>query len=121
MSGEDTFFMLFGMLIVFGPWAVVIVGVLFTNAREREYMAEQRITGRDKRQMIDFMQIVMKEYYGEYTYVAGGYRISTGRFSANYYPYIVGFLQAVQALGRITGLDMVAAEKIIRCWDRYWY
>lgn len=40
MSGEDTFFMLFGMLIVFGPWAVVIVGVLFTNAREREYMAE---------------------------------------------------------------------------------
>ena len=91
MSGEDTFFMLFGMLIVFGPWAVVIVGVLFTNAREREYMAEQRITGRDKRRMIDFMQIVMKEYYGEYTYVAGGYRISTGRFLANYYPYIVGF------------------------------
>lgn len=33
----------------------------------------------------------------------------------------IELMQAVQALGRITGLDMVAAEKIIRCWDRYWY
>lgn len=91
MSGDDTFFMLLGMLIVFGPWALLLVGVLFMHAREREYMAEQRTTGRDKQRMLDFMQIVMKEYFGEYTYVVGGCRISTGRYSANYYPYIVGF------------------------------
>lgn len=55
MSGEDTFFMLFGMLIVSGPWAMVIVGVAFMRSRERAYMAEQRITGRDKQRMIDFL------------------------------------------------------------------
>lgn len=33
----------------------------------------------------------------------------------------IELMQAVQALSRITGLDMTAAEKIIRHWDRYWY
>lgn len=33
----------------------------------------------------------------------------------------IELMQAVQALGRITELDMVAAEKIIRHWDYYWY
>ena len=31
------------------------------------------------------------------------------------------FMMAVQTLSRITGLDMTAAEKVIRHWDRYWY
>lgn len=91
MSDRDTFIMVFGMLIVGGPWALLLAGVFSAHAREKRYMAEQRMTGRDKQRMLDFMQIVMKEYYGEYTYAAGGYRISTGRYSANYYPYIVGF------------------------------
>ncbi|MDE6363279.1 MAG: hypothetical protein K2L86_03295 [Lachnospiraceae bacterium] len=91
MSSEDSLIMLLGMLIVGGPYAILIVGRLSMNTAEKRYMAEQRSTGRDKQRMLDFMQIVMKEYYGEYTYVAGGDIISTGRFSANYYPYIVGF------------------------------
>lgn len=33
----------------------------------------------------------------------------------------IEFMQAVQALSRITGMDMTAAEKVIRRWDRYWY
>ncbi len=33
----------------------------------------------------------------------------------------IELLLAVQALSRITGLDMTAAEKVIRRWDRYWY
>ena len=91
MSSKDSLIMLLGMLIVGGPYALLIAGGLFVNANEKRYMAAQRSTGRDKQRMLDFMQIVMKEYYGDYTYVAGGNRISTGRYSANYYPYIVGF------------------------------
>ncbi|MDE7273162.1 MAG: hypothetical protein K2N95_08885 [Lachnospiraceae bacterium] len=30
-------------------------------------------------------------------------------------------MQAVQELSRITGLDMIQAEKIVRRWYRYWY
>lgn len=33
----------------------------------------------------------------------------------------IELMQAIQALSRITGLNMAAAEKIIRHWDRYWY
>lgn len=91
MSSKDLFIMVLGMIVVGGPYAVLVIGSLTVNANEKKYMAEQRITGRDKQRMLDFMQIVMKEYYGEYTYVVGGDIISTGRYSANYYPYIVGF------------------------------
>ncbi len=91
MSSKDLFIMVLGMIVVGGPYAVLVIGSLTVNANEKKYMAEQRITGRDKQRMLDFMQIVMKEYYGEYTYVVGDDIISTGRYSANYYPYIVGF------------------------------
>lgn len=68
--------MLLGMLIVGGPYALLIAGGLFVNANEKRYMAAQRSTGRDKQRMLDFMQIVMKEYYGDYTMWQGatGYR-----------------------------------------------
>jgi len=91
MSSKDLFIMVLGMIVVGGPYAVLVIGSLTVNANEKKYMAEQRSTGRDKQRMLDFIQIVMKEYYGEYTYVVGGDIISTGRYSANYYPYIVGF------------------------------
>lgn len=30
-------------------------------------------------------------------------------------------MQAIQELSRITGLDMIQAEKVVRRWHRYWY
>ena len=40
---------------------------IYGSAEEKRYMEEQSQTGRDKQRMLDFMQIVMKEYYHDYT------------------------------------------------------
>lgn len=55
------------------------------------YMGEQIRVARDKQRMLDFMQIVMKEYYNDYTYAVGNNLIMVKEFQANYYPYIVCF------------------------------
>lgn len=54
-------------------------------------MEEQGRTGRDRQRMLDFMQIVMKEYYQDYTYAVGNYSIMAGRYRRYFYPYIVCF------------------------------
>lgn len=64
---------------------------LYGSVREKSYMEEQRQTGRDKQRMLDFMQIVMKEYYHDYMYAVGNDKILVGRCLWYFYPYIVCF------------------------------
>ncbi len=64
---------------------------IYGSAEEKRYMEEQSQTGRDKQRMLDFMQIVMKEYYHDYTYAVGNYSILVGRYRRYFYPYIVCF------------------------------
>ncbi|MDE6219369.1 MAG: hypothetical protein K2G51_02875 [Lachnospiraceae bacterium] len=69
-----------------------LVGLnLYDSIKEKSYMGEQRQTGRDKQRMLDFMQIVMKEYYHDYMYAVGNNKILAGRCLWYFYPYIVCF------------------------------
>ncbi len=42
MGSKDSLIMLLGMLIVGGPYALLIAGGLFVNANEKRYMAAQK-------------------------------------------------------------------------------
>lgn len=63
----------------------------YGNVEIKRHMDVQRQTGGDKQRMLDFMQIVMKEYYHDYTYAVGNYEIRAGRYRWYSYPYIVCF------------------------------
>ena len=66
---------------------------IYGSAEEKKYMKEQRQTGRDKQRMQDFMQIVMNEYYPDYTYAVGYYRMLAVRYLLYSYRYIVCFIE----------------------------
>lgn len=87
------FFIIGGTCLVL--YIAIPIGMIGLNiagsAEEKKYMKEQCQTGRDKQRMLDFMQIVMREYYHDYTYVVGNYRMLAGRYLWYFYPYIVGF------------------------------
>ena len=91
MNSDDTVFGIIGAVIVLIVPAMMIWVAIYANVREKSYMKEQRQTGRDKQRMLDFMQIVMKEYYHDYIYAAGNYSIMVGRYRWYFYPYIVCF------------------------------
>lgn len=78
------------MLLIVLP--ISLIGLnLYASVKEDRYMKEQKQTGRDKQRMLDFMQIVMKEYYHDYTYAVGNYSVLAGRCRWYFYPYIVCF------------------------------
>lgn len=78
------------MLLIVLP--VSLIGLnLCGSVKEDRYMKEQKQTGRDKQRMLDFMQIVMKKYYHDYTYAVGNYSVLVGRYRWYFYPYIVCF------------------------------
>lgn len=91
MNSGDTVFGIIGAVIVLIVPAMMIWVNIYVSVREKSYMKEQRQTGRDKQRMLDFMQIVMKEYYHDYTYAVGNYNIMAGRYRWYFYPYIVCF------------------------------
>lgn len=79
-------------LVLYIALPIGMIGLnIYGSAEEKNYMKEQRQTGRDKQRMLDFMQIVMKEYYHDYTYAVGYYRMLAGRYLWYFYPYIVCF------------------------------
>lgn len=91
MNSNDIVFGIIGAVIVLILPAMMIWVNIDASVREKGYMKEQRQTGRDKQRMLDFMQIVMKEYYYDYTYAVGNYNILVGRYRCYFYPYIICF------------------------------
>lgn len=79
-----------GVLLIGLPIGLIGLNI-YGSVEKEKYMKEQRQTGRDKQRMLDFMQIVMKEYYHDYIYVVGNYEILVGRYLWYFYPYIVCF------------------------------
>ena len=59
--GRYYFGIIGAVIVLIVPATMIWVGI-YANIREKSYMKEQRQTGRDKQRMLDFMQIVMKEY-----------------------------------------------------------
>ncbi len=79
------------MVLLIGLPIVMIGMNIHGSVEEDRYMKEQWQTGRDKQRMLDFMQIVMKEYFPDYTYAVGNYKTMVGRYNWYFYPYIVCF------------------------------
>ncbi|MDE7477722.1 MAG: hypothetical protein K2M91_07200 [Lachnospiraceae bacterium] len=82
---------IFCTVFFIGFWALLIYNIIPNNTQKKRYMEEQIQTGRDKQRMLNFMQIVMKEYYNDFTYAVGNNKIWVSRYQVNYYPYIVCF------------------------------
>lgn len=88
---EDTLIALTGFAVVCLPLFILLYAWVVVGKRQKRYMAEQRQTNADKKRMHYFMQIVMKEFYDKYTYVAGDYSIPVSRYNRKYFTYIVCF------------------------------
>lgn len=95
---NDTIMAFIGFAVVCSPLFILLYAAVVVGARQKEYMAQQRQTDADKKRMHYFMQIVMKEYYDKYTYVAGDYSIPVSRYTRKFFTYIVCFNEKEMAV-----------------------
>ena len=66
---NDTLFTLIGLGVILCPLLVVPFAFMKTN----NYMEEQKNFNSDKVLLLNSMQAVMKEQYGDFSYVSGYY------------------------------------------------
>lgn len=80
---NDTIFALIGFLVICSPLLVIPFAIMKTN----NYMEEQKNFNSDKVLLLNSMQAVMKEQYGNFSYVLGYY------FKSRYesHQYILAF------------------------------